>query len=263
MSTHLSLIYAEHPLVTGPRPLLAEVYLPDGPGPFPLVTWMHSGGFRTGTRLHRNHTRLAAAFNEAGYAAAFIDYRLARPPAVLRPASLDALDALIADARAAGEEMPDSFYGARPLAVVEDCCAFLRYAVAHRDLWRLSGRLIVAGSSAGAISALNTLYLPGVLGLEAPPIATVLAFSGGFAYPGHLRATGARILALHNPADRRVPISSIRRLSDLCPDPIRLIESDRNAHGDPQLTPAEPLPRAVARCLAFDRADDPLAVDLS
>ena len=262
MAEKQTVTYAEQPHRKGFRALEADLWLPEGPGPFPLLTWMHSGGFRTGSRMHPAHDRIAAEFMRHGYAMAFIDYRLARPVAVLGPRTEAALPDLLAEAEAAGETMNETFLGARPMAVVEDCCAFLAYAQAHAADLRLSGRWLLGGSSAGAISALNVLWLAKSLGLVRPRIETVFAFSGGFAYPPRLHQTGARILAVHNPADDRVPVSSIRRLAGMVPDPMVLIESDFQAHGDLTLGPAETLAAAVDRCVAFDRAEDPLALRL-
>lgn len=253
-----NLVYAEAPTRKGPRALEADLYLPErGGAPCDLVVWMHSGGFRSGSRSHPAHGHIARAFTDLGYGCAFIDYRLARPFAVLRPQTEAALGALIAEAAAAGEEMNETFLGERPLAVVEDCCAFLNRAAAEAADWGLSGRFLLGGSSAGAISALNTLYLPRHLGLARPEIATVFAFSGGFGYPPRLWPTGARILALHNAADDKVPVSSIRRFAAATPDPCVLIESAEQVHGSPKLTRGESFVEAIGRAAAFDRCPDP------
>lgn len=255
----VTVTYATARTLRGDHPLMADVTLPEGP-PSDLMVWMHSGGFRTGSRHHRNHAVIARRFALQGIATAFIDYRLARPPAVLRDSTAAMLPALQADASAAGEEMTDSFWGPRPLAVVEDACAFLQHAESQTAAWNLSGTFILAGSSAGAISALNTLWLPAYLGLARPQITTVFAFSGGFAYPSFRHATGARVLALHNPADTRVPISSIRRLAAQtanADDRVTLIEDSQNNHGDFCITPQEPVRDAVARLAAFHRAPAP------
>lgn len=252
-----NLVYAEAPTRKGPRALEADLHLPEGGAPCDLVVWMHSGGFRSGSRSHPAHDHIARAFVARGYACAFIDYRLARPRAVLRPETEAALPALIAEAEAAGEEMNETFLGERPLAVVEDCCAFLRLAAERAAEWGLSGRFLLGGSSAGAISALNTLYLPRHLGLARPEIATVFAFSGGFGYPPRLWPTGARILAVHNAADDKVPVSSIRRFAAATPDPCVLIESPTQVHGSPKLARGESFVEAIGRAVAFDRSPDP------
>jgi hypothetical protein len=251
----VTVTYATAPTLRGDVALMADVILPDGPAA-DLLVWMHSGGFRTGSRTHRSHAVIARRFAAHGIATAFIDYRLARPPAVLQPKTRTLLPALQADARAADEEMHETFWGPRALAVVEDACAFLTFANTQMQAWNLSGRFLLGGSSAGAISALNTLWLPLYCGLHRPMITTVFAFSGGFAYPSFRHTTGTRILALHNPADTRVPISSILRLvtrTSAVDDPVQLIEHDAHAHGDFRLTHDESIPAAIARMVAFHR----------
>jgi len=258
-----TIAYAKAPTRKGDQTLEADVFIPVGDGPFDLIVWMHSGGFRGGSRHHPSHRRIADRFARHGYACAFIDYRLARPPAILRPATDALLDALIKEAQASGEQMQETFYGPRALSVVEDCCAFLNHIRARCDELNLSGRYLLSGSSAGAISALNTLYLPTFLGIERPEIATVLAFSGGFSYTPRLYRTGARILAFHNASDQKVPISSIRRFAANTLDPCTLIESDHQEHGSLLLEPRDKLWRAVWRCVAFDRMTAPSSLELS
>jgi acetyl esterase/lipase len=248
--------YADGLTRKGVRKLEADIFLPEGDGPFDLLVWMHSGGFHAGSRTHRNHEGIAAEFCTHGIATAFIDYRLARPKAILKASTAAQLDLLVEEAEISNEEMTERFYGARPLAAVEDCCAFLRMVTDWKKEFRLSGRYMLGGSSAGAISVLNVLYLPRKLNLFRPEIATVFAFSGGFAYPPSVYPTGTRIMALHNATDEKVPISSIRRLVLTTPDPILLIESETSKHGDLRLVPEEALQVAVARCVAFHRAPD-------
>lgn len=256
MTTGEMLSYAVHVDRRGAVPLSALFFRAEGTAPAPLVVWMHSGGFRTGRIDHPNHPRIAEEFARRGYASAFVQYRLARPPAILQPLTEARLAALVADARAAREEMTESFWQERPLAVVEDCCAFLNYAEAQRAELGLSGDYVLAGSSAGAISALNTLYLPRYLGLIRPHVRTVIAFSGAFAYPSFVWQTGARILAVHSPGDGQVPISSIRRLAEVVEDEMILIDCDVQTHGDLRLEPGESMATAVERCIRFDTVGD-------
>ncbi len=56
--------------------LQADVYLPQGPGPHPVIVWMHGGALITG---HRGGIpfREAPAYTGAGYALVSFDYRLA------------------------------------------------------------------------------------------------------------------------------------------------------------------------------------------
>jgi acetyl esterase/lipase len=61
----------------GYRPLLLDLHVPPGDGPFPVVLWIHGGGWLTGSRVwtvdQRFHERMIAR----GYAVADVDYRLA------------------------------------------------------------------------------------------------------------------------------------------------------------------------------------------
>src|SRR3954466_12956342 len=59
-------------------PLLADVYLPEnGAGPWPVVIWIHGGGWRFGSR--RMAPDLSRWFASRGLAMVSIDYRLTRP----------------------------------------------------------------------------------------------------------------------------------------------------------------------------------------
>jgi acetyl esterase/lipase len=61
----------------GFRPLLLDLHVPPGDGPFPVVLWVHGGGWMTGSRIwtvdQQFHERMLAR----GYAVADVDYRLA------------------------------------------------------------------------------------------------------------------------------------------------------------------------------------------
>lgn len=253
----MTVTYAHAPTVRGPRALAADLYLPDGAGSRDLLVWLHSGGFRSGSRQHRNHARIAAEFAAHGIASAFLDYRLARPPAVLTPAAAALAPVLAAEAAEAGADIHPTFYGPRALAATEDCCAFLALAESRRADWRLSGRYLVGGSSAGALVALNSLYLATALGLSRPAIATVLACSGAFPWPGRASAPATRVLALVATDDPRMPATSMRRLAAAraaAGDDVVLIERDDYAHGDVRLWPGEPLADAVRRTVTVHRA---------
>jgi acetyl esterase/lipase len=60
--------YASPLTKQGPTDLLVDLYLPRNVlGPWPLVTWLHAGGFRTGTRRNRKHGLVADGFARQGY----------------------------------------------------------------------------------------------------------------------------------------------------------------------------------------------------
>jgi acetyl esterase/lipase len=68
-------------VIPGYRPLHLDLHLPPGDGPFPVLLWVHGGGWMEGSRVglpppvepHRFHGRFLAR----GYAVADVDYRLA------------------------------------------------------------------------------------------------------------------------------------------------------------------------------------------
>src|SRR5271154_3548131 len=58
------------------HPLLLDLHVPDGPGPFPAAILVHGGGFDQGSRS-TNVRPLFSVLADAGYAWFSIDYRLA------------------------------------------------------------------------------------------------------------------------------------------------------------------------------------------
>jgi acetyl esterase/lipase len=69
--------YAE---ILGYRPLRLDLHIPAGEGPWPLVVWVHGGGWRTGDRRTLPETIEPLDFfgriQRRGYAVASVDYRL-------------------------------------------------------------------------------------------------------------------------------------------------------------------------------------------
>lgn len=65
--------------------LRADVAVPNGSGPFPVVVYIHGGGWVAGSS--RSHRKLAKQYAAAGYLTINLDYRLA--PEHQFPAGLD------------------------------------------------------------------------------------------------------------------------------------------------------------------------------
>ena len=65
--------YARHDNVA----LVADLYVPDGPGPFPALIGVHGGGWQQGTR--ESHRFWGAYLAARGYVLMTVDYRLAAP----------------------------------------------------------------------------------------------------------------------------------------------------------------------------------------
>lgn len=62
----------------GVRVLAGDVYIPEGPGPFPAVLVIHGGGFANGAPDGMAEVTWASALQAAGYVAFSVDYRVNR-----------------------------------------------------------------------------------------------------------------------------------------------------------------------------------------
>jgi acetyl esterase/lipase len=199
------------------------------------------------------HAAIAAAFARHGYATLVPDYRLQKPNGLLRQETRRRMPEFFAEAEACGEEMQPLFWRHAAMAVLDDMGAFFDWLATHRERFGLAENALLAGSSAGGITALNAAYLLDRVGFAAPLLSSVAVLSGGFAYPSFAVAQSTRVLAMHNPSDVQVPVSSIRRLAALRPDTVMLIESDTMIHGEVTLGPSESLQMGVERLVRFDR----------
>lgn len=96
--------------------LTADIYLPDGDGPHPVVLFIHGGGWSVGSPA--SHHKLTCRFAEAGYLTISVDYALA--PERPFPAGLD------------------------------DCLFAADWALAHASLYGGDAdRMAISGDSAG------------------------------------------------------------------------------------------------------------------
>ena len=74
------------------RPVLLDLHIPDGPGPFPAAILVHGGGFDEGSKS-TNVRPLFSVLEQAGYAWFSIDYRMA--PEFRFPQAKEDMDAAI------------------------------------------------------------------------------------------------------------------------------------------------------------------------
>jgi acetyl esterase/lipase len=150
----------------------------------PAIVWVHGGGFRTGTR--RAMEPYAAWFARQGWIAATIDYRL-RPFAEIRR-----------DGYGAGE--PDA---------LQDALTAIAYLRRNATALGIDPqRIVVAGTSAGAVTALNVATdAPGP-----PPVRVAIAFAG-YGHPGSLAPGDPPLLLVHGDADRAIPFA---RSQEMC-----------------------------------------------
>jgi acetyl esterase len=149
--------------------LTAEVYVPEGPGPFPLFLHVHGGGYCTGSVL--NDRKAAMRFAELGFTVISPEYSLA----------------------------PEHPF---PRAV-EDCLYTARWLATHAGDYRGDAtRFVLEGGSAGAgLAAAVILALDGqtraldegdLAGVKISPSAAVL-FYGLFSFPLLLLEPGSNV----------------------------------------------------------------------
>jgi acetyl esterase len=124
----------------------ADVVVPPGPGPHPVLVYLHGGGWVSGSPL--THRKLAHRFAEAGFLVVNVDYRLAPE-----------------------HPFPAGF---------EDCVSAVRWAA--REAERFGGdpsRLAIGGDSAGGnLSAATAIAL--ARDRSAPRIGAALLLYGVF-----------------------------------------------------------------------------------
>ncbi|HTO09151.1 MAG TPA: alpha/beta hydrolase [Myxococcota bacterium] len=131
--------------VDGAR-VTADVFVPKGKGPHPVLVYLHGGGWVAGSP--RTHRKLTARFAEAGYLVTSIDYRLAPEAA-----------------------FPKGF---------EDCVHAVRWAAENAARWGGDARRIAIGgdSAGGNLSAAVSAHLAS--DSSAPRLRAALLIYGAF-----------------------------------------------------------------------------------
>lgn len=130
-----------------------DLYVPESDAPFPVLMWIHGGGWKIGDR--KMYKELGRRFAETGIGCAVISYRLT--PDVVHPGH------------------------------IEDCAAAFAWLVAHvKEHGGDPDRLFVGGQSAGghltALLTLNTKYLDAV-GVPQEAIKGSIPMSGLYSIP--------------------------------------------------------------------------------
>jgi acetyl esterase len=170
-----------------PIELKLDIYQPRGDtaAERPAVMWMFGGGWRSGDR-----TQLASYAQDAaerGYVGVAIDYRIRSGSGFdLIGAALDAYD---------------------------DTIAAIQWLQAHAGDYRIDPDAVVAaGYSAGAVNALNAIFMPGTRGPATSPAAAAVAIAGlslAAASPDRPPA-----IMFHGTADDIVPFASGQAICD-------------------------------------------------
>ena len=120
-----------------PLKLLADIYTPvkDSSESRPLLVMLHGGAFLMGYKEETAHAAWCQYFASLGYVAVSLDYRLGFHP-------------------------NKNSYAAAEQAAVEDLEQALTYLLARKDLGIDPERVFLAGTSAGAATALSLAYRP-------------------------------------------------------------------------------------------------------
>ncbi|QUS35213.1 alpha/beta hydrolase [Falsirhodobacter algicola] len=245
---------------TGPLALEVDVFHCAGPSPRGTVIWLHSGGFTSGRRGNRHHSGMAQEFNNQGYHAAFPSYRLRgqKPKNAIGWKRLHVLDG---EVKTLNEGMKRHHTRRLPMIALDDIVQLLRWVTSAHDEHGLHHDVCLSGSSAGAMTALNTLYMGHITGRTQPEnITSVSSASGAFPYATERALSPVPVLALHNPDDPKVPIAPIRRLAAAKPDHVRLIEVT-SSHGSYSAYRGEPIEEAIGRIVVHDQESQLLRDD--
>jgi len=166
-------------LQTQPLDLAMDIYLPvgdDAPSR-PLLLMMHGGSFFVGNKAEKGQAGWCEYFASLGYVAVSIDYRLG-----FRASKRDVL---AAEQRA-----------------LEDADAALRYLLGRPDLRIDPDRIFAAGTSAGAMTALNLAFRPAG---DHPHIRAVGNFWGSVHDLEVLNNSDTAILSFQSPNDPVMP----------------------------------------------------------
>jgi predicted esterase len=113
-------------------------------GKHPAFIYVHGGGFAAGNRLNTQQNRYCKHFAEQGFVSITIDYRLGIP---------------------ADNEMPENREPSHATIIkavdmaCEDLISATNYIISKAEEWNIdTSKIIISGSSAGAITCLTTEY---------------------------------------------------------------------------------------------------------
>ena len=230
-------VYGEAPYRGASKTLHVDLYLPDPTlRPAPLFVWWHGGGFRNGQYHHVEHRKLARQLNREGFAVAAPEYRLRSKDEDLASVTRAKMPAIEAQRM---EGFRENLSNAQAHAAMEDAIRVLVWLEAQRERLGFAGKFVLGGSSAGAITAINAVQLAPHIGLDRPDIGGIIGFSGGFAFPDLYEPELCPVFAMHNPADQRVDIASIRTVAAKDAS-VMLLECADQEHGGIRIHPGEP-----------------------
>jgi acetyl esterase/lipase len=222
---------------------VADVRLPPGNGPRPLVVVVHGGFWKAEFgRAHAGPQSVGLA--AAGYVVATVDYRRVGQPGGGWPGTFDDLAAL-SDAvpSLVKTALPDRVDTTRTVLVGHSAGAHLaawaaaRHRLPKESSWQRSDPLDV---SVVSLAGVLDLELSERLGLGGHAASRLLGGSPrhqrdrySLANPTALLPTGGRLIAVHGTRDDTVPVEMSRRYVDqalTAGDQVELVEIDDCGH---------------------------------
>ena len=198
VSVTSDLSYGSAPDLQGnPVDLRLDLYQPTGDTALrrPAIVWIHGGGFTGGGKLNANIVEYARRYARLGYVAVSIDYRL------------------LAGEGCGGNPEPTPECRNAALAAQHDAQAAVRWLRSRAATHRIDpSRIAVAGSSAGAVTALLVGTNRADVGNSGNPgfdsaVGGVASLSGGLPTNETIDAGDAPTIFFHGSLDTTVPQS--------------------------------------------------------
>jgi acetyl esterase/lipase len=158
----------------------------------PLLVLMHGGGFSGGRRDGAGETEFCNAMALKGYAVASISYRLTRK------------------GESFGCDCPAETKISTFVKAAEDLSDAVGYLISRQELPAFDrGRILLAGSSAGAEAILNAAFMSGhhdFKNIKRHKYAAVISFAGAMVNSTYINQDNALpVLFFHGKKDRLVP----------------------------------------------------------
>ena len=186
-------VYGSADVQGQPVDLKLDLYQPSGDtvAHRPLLIWVHGGGFTGGDKT--SGATQANFFARRGYVAASINYRLLSPTGC------------------GGTPSPTLICEQAAIAAQHDAQAAVRWFRANASTYRIdTGRIAMAGSSAGAVTSLLVDWRsedPGNSGNPGYPsaIRAAVSLSGGAPTNEAIDASDPPAIFFHGDQDRTVP----------------------------------------------------------
>lgn len=217
LSKTSNLTYGQGKTVLGDKALKLDIYQPDGgcSGGCPIVIYLHSGDFTKGSKDAGSY--YSKVITAQGFALVSVGYRLAGDKPMLSPATLSfiANAGVVPELSALHDNSKQGWTLKAYFAAIEDVHQALSWIKAKgADKGLDPSQVVLWGSSAGAITALNVGYGSDQMDLQpAVPIAGVVDFWGALGPVFHLDKGEPPLFITHGERDQVVDFADSPRLA--------------------------------------------------